>query len=426
MSPFDDSQNPLNPFEGTPWERFFGEGFGPQIVPRREGLGSGVVIDPSGIVLTNNHVVDGMDSVVVGLADGREFTATDIKTDPQSDLAVLRITNAGNLPAATLGDSDALQIGDWVLAVGSPFGLDETVSAGIVSAKGRALQAAERAQFLQTDAAINPGNSGGPLVNLRGEVVGINTAIASRSGAYQGVGFAIPSNLVKWVANQLVREGRVQRAYLGVGVGVLTPELAEQFGGRVGQGVVVQRVYPDSPADKAGVQFGDVITTFQGTAIHSPSELQQAVEKVAVGSQVPLVLLRDGQTINVTVALEELPEMAAEGQAMPQAPSRRSTPATEIEKAMGIEVRDLNAQLAQQLGYEDRTAGVLVTAVDPTGLAADKGLGRGMLILKVRKTDVRNVEQFREALQSESLERGIPLLVATPTQETVITLKSGQ
>jgi serine protease Do len=413
-----------NPFEGTPWEQFFGEGFGQQIIPRREGLGSGVIIDASGIVLTNNHVVEGMDSVVVGLADGLEFTATDIKTDPQSDLAVLRIANAGNLPAATLGDSDALQIGDWVLAVGSPFGLDETVSAGIISAKGRALQAAERAQFLQTDAAINPGNSGGPLVNLRGEVVGINTAIASRSGAYQGVGFAIPTNLVKWVSDQLVREGRVKRAYLGVGVGALTPELAEQFGGQVGQGVVVQRVYPGSPADKAGVQFGDVITTFQGAAIHSPSDLQQAVEKVAVGSTVAVVLLRDGQTATVSVTLEELPELLAEGQALPNAPPRRSTTATEMEKAMGIEVRDLTAQIARQLGYEDRTSGVLVTWVDPTGLAADKGLGRGMLILKVRKTDVLTVEQFRETLQGESLERGIPLLIATPTQETVITLKS--
>ena len=187
-----------------------------------------------------------------------------------------------------MGDSDKLQIGDWVLAVGSPFGLEDTVSAGIISAKGRALQAAERAQFLQTDAAINPGNSGGPLVNLRGEVVGINTAIASQTGSYQGVGFAIPANLVKWVSGQLVREGRVRRSYLGVGVSTLTAELAEQFGGQVGQGVVVQRVYPGSPADKAGLQFGDIITTFQQVPIRTPGELQQAVEKVAVGTAVPV------------------------------------------------------------------------------------------------------------------------------------------
>lgn len=412
-----------NPFQGSPLEEFFGEGFGQQMIPRREGLGSGVIIDASGIVLTNNHVVDGMDSVVVELADGREFTASDIKTDPDSDIAVLRISETGNLPAATLGDSDKLQIGDWVLAVGSPFGLEDTVSAGIISAKGRALQAAERAQFLQTDAAINPGNSGGPLVNLRGEVVGINTAIASQTGSYQGVGFAIPANLVKWVSGQLVREGRVRRAYLGVGVSTLTAELAEQFGGQVGQGVVVQHVFPGSPADKAGLQFGDIITTFQQVPIRTPGELQQAAEKVAVGTAVPVALLRDGKPETATLVLEELPPLAANDRTRGRLP-RRPPAASGVEKMIGIEVQDMTARVARELGYEDRTSGVLVVAVDPQSAAAEEGITRGMLIAKVRKTEVLTVEQFRKALEGESLERGVPLLIVTPAGERLVVIKS--
>ncbi len=413
-----------NPFEGTPFEDFFSDRFGLQMVPRREGLGSGVIIDPAGIVLTNNHVVEGMDDVLVELPDGREFRAVDIKTDPSSDIAVLRINDAGPLPAATLGDSDQLQIGDWVLAVGSPFGLENTVSAGIISAKGRSLEAARRAQFLQTDATINPGNSGGPLVNMRGEVVGINTAIASATGGSQGVGFAIPVNLIKWVSEQLVRDGRVQRSYLGVGVVVLTPELVNQFGGSVGQGVFVERVYPGSPAEKGGLQFGDIITRFQQLPVRTPGDLQQAVEKLAVGTQVALTVLRDGEAHEMTVVLEDLPPaaLAERRPGRPLAP-RQTAGTTEIEKAMGIGVRDLTAQLARQLGYADRTSGVLVTDVAGGGPAAAKGIAQGMLITKVRKTDVLTVQQFRQALEKESLERGVPLVVATPTEERLVVIK---
>jgi serine protease Do len=418
-----ESDEGMNPFQGSPLEELFGDGFGQQMVPRREGLGSGVIIDATGIVLTNNHVVAGMDTIVVELSDGREFTASDIKTDPESDIAVVRINDAGNLPAAMLGDSDKLQIGDWVLAVGSPFGLEDTVSAGIISAKGRALQAAERAQFLQTDAAINPGNSGGPLVNLRGEVVGINTAIASQTGSYQGVGFAIPANLVKWVSGQLVRDGRVKRSYLGVGVGMLTAELAEQFGGPVGQGVVVQRVYPGSPADKAGLQFGDVISMFQQMPIRTPGELQQAVEKIATGAGAAVTFLRDGKTNTVTVVLEELPAMAMEERASGRVP-RRMPAATGIERKMGIAVQDVTARVARELGYDERTSGVLVVDVDPRSPAAEEGISRGMLIVKVRKTEVLTVGQFRKALEGESLERGVPLLVVTPTEERLVVVKS--
>ncbi len=413
-----------NPFQGTPFEDLFDEGMGPRTVPRREGLGSGVIIDPKGVILTNNHVVAESDRVIVELSDGRDFPAVEIQTDPETDLAVVKIDTQGeSLPAAVLGDSDKLQIGDWVLAVGSPFGLDATVSAGIISAKGRALRAAERAQFLQTDAAINPGNSGGPLVNLRGEVIGINTAIASRSGAYQGIGFAIPATLAKWVSGQLMRDGRVKRAFLGVGVSEMTADLAEQLGVRVGQGVVVMNVYPNSPADKAGLQLGDIITSFEKTPVKTPGDLQQSVEKLQVGTKVQVTFVRDEQTKVVNIELEELPDLSSEEARVPTSPRRRSEPKTETENAVGVEVQDLNARVARELGYSDRTSGVVVASVDPNALAAEKGIRPGMLITRVGKTDVLTVAQFRQALAQESLEKGILLLVATPSENRFVVLK---
>ena len=238
-----------NPLKGTPFEDLFGghglEDLNPQQMPHREGMGSGVIIDRSGIVLTNNHVVEGADEVIIHLADGREFKGDDIKTDPQSDLAVVHIHGAGTLPAAVLGDSDRLKIGDWVMAIGNPFGFEQTVSAGIISGTGRELsESASRTRFLQTDAAINPGNSGGPLINLEGEVIGINTAIASSNGSFNGLGFAIPVNTAKWITNQLTQQGSVQRAYLGVRLEPMSSELAVKLGAHHGEGVLVSQVYP--------------------------------------------------------------------------------------------------------------------------------------------------------------------------------------
>ncbi len=410
-----------NPFRGTPWEDLF-EGGGSRM-PRREGLGSGVIIDAKGVILTNNHVVAESDRVEVQLSDGRVFPARDIQTDPETDLAVVRIDAPSNLPTAVLGDSDALQIGDWVLAIGSPFGLDATVSAGIISAKGRSLSTAERAPLLQTDAAINPGNSGGPLVNLNGEVVGINSSIATRTGAYQGIGFAIPANLAKWVSGQLVQDGHVRRAYLGVGVASMNADVAEQMGVDVGKGVVVMNVYPGSPAHKVGLRLGDIITHFEQTPIATPAELQQSVEKREVGSRIRLAYLREGREQVVGVTLEQLPEDVSRAGNGTRAPQRPSSPRSEAEAVLGIEVQDLTERLGRELGYEDRTAGVLVVSVDPDSVAADKGIGPGMLILRVGKKDVLNVDQFRQAVAGESVENGILLLVATPSESRFLVLK---
>ena len=287
-----------------PLLRLFGEG---QQAPQTS-MGSGVIIDPSGVILTNRHVVSNGDRIVVRLHDGRVFEVSEIAGDPSTDLAVLRIKSDEPLPAAVLGDSDEVAIGDWVIAAGNPFGLTETVTAGIISAKGRGLGITARDEFLQTDAAINPGNSGGPLVSLRGEVIGINTAISSTTGGYQGVGFAIPANIAKWVSRQLVETGEVRRAYLGVGVHELTPELADQLEiDPSTRGVVVTHVYPDSPGEKAELEPGDVIVRFEGQAMETPRQLQSTVERSPVGSKQPMTILRDGRQRQLQVTLQQLP-----------------------------------------------------------------------------------------------------------------------
>jgi serine protease Do len=308
-----------NPLQGTPFEEFFdGDDFPPGlrfhgVIPPRMGVGSGVIIDPKGIILTNNHVVEGADEVLVELVDGRQLKATDIKTDEQSDLAVMRVKTNGFLPAATLGDSDTLDIGDWVIAVGCPFELDSTVSAGIISGKGRVLSADSRASFLQTDAAINPGNSGGPLVNLDGEVIGINTAIESSTGAYEGIGFAIPSNLVKWVVPQLIKNGAVKRAYLGVKIGAINGELADHLGVAPNSGVIVSEVLANSPAGAAGLQAGDIILSFAEKKIVNPQQLQELVERSPSGSNQQVEILRNGQKMKLQVEVQALPDKPAPG-----------------------------------------------------------------------------------------------------------------
>jgi serine protease Do len=388
--------------------RFF-EGFPQMEQGPQEGLGSGVIIDSAGIILTNNHVVDGGGKITVRLHDGRQFEAAEVKADPRSDLAVIKITGAGKLPAAHLGDSDRLQIGDWVIAVGNPFGLAETVTAGIVSAKGRGLGITDREEFLQTDAAINPGNSGGPLVNLEGQVVGINTAISSTNGGYQGVGFAIPVNLARWVSRQLIEHGAVHRAYLGVGIQKITPELAKQFGLDKTEGVVVTQVYDDSPAKKAGVQPGDVILQFGGKEILGPQQLQERVEEAPNGSREPMVVLRDKTRLNLTVTLQEQPTHF--GITAKSPPENQSPPETTFQK-LGIGVGPLTDALAEQLSMKGVT-GVVVTSVEPGSPGDLAGLAPSMVITQVGKTPVKSIEQFKAAMDKASLAKGVLLLVRT-------------
>ena len=271
-------------------------------------VGSGIIIDASGIILTNSHVVRNADEVRLRLSDGREFDVSDIKTDRLSDLAIVRFDAPDNLKAATLGNSDKLMIGDWVIAIGSPFELETTVSAGIISGKGRSVRQIRRNKMLQTDAAINPGNSGGPLVNLDGEVVGINTAIASSSGGYQGIGFAIPVDRAKWVARELIENGKVKRAYLGIEIRDIDADLARTQDIPIAHGVLVVRIIRDSPAEEAGLQNNDVIIEFSGVKVRDSRDLQLAVEQKPFDSKQHLVIFREGKQIELEVTLKPLPE----------------------------------------------------------------------------------------------------------------------
>ncbi len=385
------------------------------------GIGSGVIIDPSGVILTNNHVVDGGGKITVRLMDGREFDAAEIKRDPKSDLAIVRIKGADNLKAAKLGDSDKMAVGDWVLALGDMFQLEGTVTAGIISAKGRPLGPGTRTDFLQTDAAINPGSSGGPLINLDAEVIGINTAIHTRSGANDGVGFAIPSNLAKWVANQLTTTGTVKRAYLGVMIQPLTHQLAEQFGVKVRQGILVGDVQPDSPAAEAGLKAGDLILNFDHKPVGDVQQLVGLVDRSPVNSKVTVEILRDGKRMELPVTLRE--QAADYGLASRGFGGRqgKSEPA-KVDK-LGIQVDALTKEVAEQLGLK-AGEGVVITDVAPGSLAARTGLTTGMAITQVNRKPVQSVEEFQKALDSQPLSKGVLLLVRTAEGSRFVAIRA--
>lgn len=410
-----------NPFEGTPFEdmfrdpsfrQFFRRGPTPPQFVR--GLGSGVIIDPAGVILTNAHVVTPEGKILVRLHDGREFDAVDVKTDPKTDLALVWIKGAKGLKAAVLGDSDQVQVGDWVLALGQPFGLEGTVTAGIVSAKGRGLGIAFRENFIQTDAAINPGNSGGPLVNLDGEVIGINTAISTESGGYQGVGFAIPSNLAKFVATQLAERGFVRRGYLGVAIQPVEGALAEQLGVQPNEGVLVTEVYPNTPASEAGIKSGDVILSFDGKKVSSPNELQSYVEESEIDKAHDVEILRDDKRMTIKVTVREQPSEYGMDRVPPRLRGRgRALPESEAIAKLGIQVETLTPEVADQLGT-DLKEGVVITAVKPGSPAALAGLSEGTIIVEANRQKVRNLSDLREALAAKPLSQGVLLRVATP------------
>lgn len=287
-------------------ERFRNRGQFP--IPRQpQGMGSGFIVDRAGIILTNYHVVKNASEVKVRLHDGREYIASDVKGDERTDVAIVRIEGAKNLTPLALGDSDRIEVGDWVLAVGSPFGLDLSVTAGIISAKGRGPGIAQREDFLQTDAAINPGNSGGPLLDLKGQVVGINTAIATSTRSSAGVGFAVPVNMVRWVSRQLIDNGNVKRAWLGVGVQPVDARIARKYQAQLGRGTIVGQVMQGSPAAKAGVQSDDIILKFNRQNVVGPRSLQGIVERLEVGKSYTMQILRSGKNVNLKVTVAEMP-----------------------------------------------------------------------------------------------------------------------
>ena len=370
----------------TPFEEFFGEEFFkrffgevPERIPQRS-LGSGVVVDPSGIALTNAHVIEGATSIEVISPDGRKHKAKVVGADKKTDLAVLKLDDGrGSFPAARLGDSDRVQVGDWVLAVGSPFGLQATVTAGITSAKARQIGQGPFDDFLQTDAAINPGNSGGPLVNLAGEVIGINTAIVAGG---TGIGFAIPSNMAKRIYGELLAKGRVTRGWLGVSIQPLTPELARSFGAKESRGVLVSDVMRDSPAARAGLQTGDILLEFDGKKLEGPGDLQRAVGLAPPGTTARTRVWRDRGEKTLDLKIGDAPderEVAARG-------SRGRS-------LLGLDVRPITPDVARQLNLRS-TEGVVVAAVEDGSAASDAGVQRGDVIREVNRERVVGLPDF--------------------------------
>jgi serine protease Do len=394
-------------------------------VPRL-GFGSGFFVDPSGVILTNYHVIEGADQVTVTLPDGRKFNSKNIRGDRRTDLAIVILDQKGPFPALALADSDNMEIGDRVLAVGAPFGLTGSVTAGIISAKGRdGLNMNKYEDFLQTDAAINPGNSGGPLINLEGKVVGINSAIKSRSGGFQGVGLAIASNLVKRVLPGLRTDGVVHRGYLGVQIRDLSPEVAARLNLPKDTGVVVADVFENTPAAKAGMKAGDILTNLAGKKIKDAKTLQGIVVDLPLKHAAEAKLIRDSQPVTVQVTIEEQPTdfgyASAPVQRQPQAAPGSVTLAN-----VGVEVSELTDTTAEDLGFKTGTRGVVITGVEPGTSAAEAGLRKGMLIAKVDNHKVSTAAQLQQTLQTASLERGVLLQVQSPQGGTnYVLLKSG-
>ncbi len=401
-NPFGSPSDPFRQFFGDDFfKRFFGSQNQKQTV---KSLGSGVIVTDNGYILTNNHVVDGADKLTVILSDKKKYDAKIIGRDPQTDVAVIKI-DAENLPVATLGNSDNVKIGQWVIAVGNPFQLMHTITAGIISAKGRSsVGLAAYEDFMQTDAAINPGNSGGALADLDGRVVGINTAISSPSGGNVGIGFAIPINMAKHVMESLIKEGSVSRGYLAVVPQDITNELAKALNLKETSGALIGDVLKDGPADKAGIKRGDIIISFNDVKVENSTQLRNLVADLKPGTEVPVVLLRNKNEVELNVTLGKRPEKA------PVISSNRSEESSSSER-LGLTVQNLTSDFANQLGFEG-SDGVVVTNVEYESPAYNGGLKKGDIILEVNSTKVNTTQDFEKAVSKLEKENSLAMLVA--------------
>jgi serine protease Do len=388
--------NPFGDRERDPFREFFGPfEEGPSKEFKQRSLGSGFIIDNEGFIVTNNHVVEGADQIKVRLANESEYEATVIGRDPKTDLALIKIEGAQGMVPFKMGDSDAQQVGTWVVAIGSPFGLEQTVTAGIVSAKGRIIGSGPYDDFIQTDASINPGNSGGPLINMKGEVIGINTAIVA-SG--QGIGFAIPINMAKDIIAQLKSKGEVTRGWMGVGIQDLTPELAEYYKVKGETGVLVTQIFEGDPADKAGIKTNDIITAVNGAPVTTSRELSRRIAALGVGQKADITIMRDGRKKTVTVET-----------AKRQEEQTLASKESESDDKLGLSLQSLEPDIAARLGFDDAEKGVLVTGVE-SGSKADKaGVQQGDLIKEINRTPVAGMEDFRN--QMNQVKKGEPIML---------------
>ncbi|HEY6085277.1 MAG TPA: DegQ family serine endoprotease [Nitrospira sp.] len=411
-----------SPFDDPFFRKFFGDEFFKRDAPQRDrkerGQGSGVIVDANGIIITNNHVVNKADEIRVFLSDKREFKAKLIGTDAKTDIAVLKIEATG-LTTVPFADSDQLEVGEFVLAVGSPFGLTQSVTMGIVSAVGRAsMGIAEYEDFIQTDAAINPGNSGGALVNVRGELVGINTAIFSQSGGNMGIGFAVPSNLSRSIMDQLIRTGKVVRGWLGVAIQELTPELASQFGIAETKGVLVSDVMDDSPAKKAGFERADVIVEYDGRPMDSPTHLRNAVAQTPIGRKVSIKLIRDKKPKTLELTIVEQPKSLV--QSGPEDNGESASPAGVL---ADLDVRELNEDLAGRYGLKPSERGLIITRVKSGSPAEEAGVREGDLVLEVNRKPVNSIKSYERAASGLAKDQAVLLLLKRKGQAIYLTLK---
>ncbi|MFU8819138.1 MAG: DegQ family serine endoprotease [Desulfurivibrio sp.] len=378
---------------------------------RRTSLGSGVIISADGYIVTNNHVVENADSINIRLTNFEEYDARIVGRDPKTDLALLKIEAKNSLPAVRMGDSEALRVGDWVLAIGNPFGFEQTVTAGIVSGKGRSLGSGPYENFIQTDASINPGNSGGPLFNLQGEMVGINTAIYSRGGGNIGIGFAIPVNMAKNIVGQIQEHGVVTRGWLGVMIQHVTPDLARHLKLERPIGALVGEVSPDGPAAAAGIRPGDVIVDYDGKEIIQMSMVPTLVAQTPVGREVKVTVVRQGERKELRVTIGKLDEEEVVAKV-----------ASEAEEKLGLAVQELTPEVARSLGIKERD-GVLISNVEPGSAAAEAGLRRGEVIVELNQQPVKNLEQYAVMMENALAEGSVLLLVRRGAQSRFVAIR---
>ncbi|OGP87100.1 MAG: hypothetical protein A2156_04320 [Deltaproteobacteria bacterium RBG_16_48_10] len=394
-------------FKGTPFEDFFKQHGGPPAKRKQMGEGSGVIVDGKGYILTNYHVVAGAEKISIHLFDGRELKGTVRGTDSKTDLAVVHVEAAG-LPGATLGDSDKLQVGEWAIAIGSPFGLEETVTVGVISAKGRSgLGTGNYEDFIQTDASINPGNSGGPLVNVDGEVIGINAMIIQPG---QGIGFAIPINLAKTIMAELIKTGKVIRPWVGIGLQDITSDLMKFFNLKEKTGALVSQVYGGSPAEKAGLKAGDAVIEIDGVKVTNSQDVVREVLKKQVGQKVNFVILREGKRTEISLTTAQMPEKIGERE--PVKPTR---------EWFGLRVSNVTPDIAKQLGLT-KTEGVVIVGVEPNSVAQRAGLKAGDIILEVNRQKVFNENDYRSVMEKPKPDQGVLFLIDRQGSTFFVTL----
>ena len=408
--------NPYDLFSDEFFKRFFGQRYPHMRKPRQHkqmGSGSGFIISQGGYILTNNHVVGDADKITVILSDGKEYQAEKVGTDPRSDVALIKVKGAGKMPVLPMGDSDQLEVGELVMAIGNPFGLSHTMTVGVVSAKGRTgVGITDYEDFIQTDAAINPGNSGGPLINMKGEVIGINTAIFSKSGGYMGIGFAIPVNMVKAINKQLIAKGTVTRGHLGVAVQKISKDLMQSFGLKGMNGVLIADVTAGSPADKAGIKRGDVVLEYDGKKVKDVGQFRNLVALSEPGAPIKMVVIRNENKVGLEVKPGTL------GEAITKVNQ------TEVMKKLGFTFQDLNKELAMQLGYE-KEGGVVVSQVMPVSPAQFAGLRPGMLILEVNREEVKNSQDFLKEIEKSIENKKVLFLIQHGRSTQYVILQFG-